>query len=162
METDFILLIILFWGMGLFCISVLLTAFIQEYKREKMSKKIDVQTYGYKIFLDDIRVPSYIYPNTSDEDWIIARDFEKFKKTIDTMGIPDFISFDNDLGEFDNKTAKPEGKDAVKWMVFENEFDISNMDYAVHSSNIAGPREYIISLLDNWKKELTKRNERRN
>lgn len=108
----------------------------------------------YKIFLDDIRMPTDIYPKTDNKDWVIVRDVDEFKKTIKEKGIPYFISFDNDLGAFKDGTSKPEGKDAAKWMTYEEGMDISNMDFKAHSSNIAGPREDIAGWINNWKKQL--------
>lgn len=112
---------------------------------------------GYKIFLDDERFPDWIY-KTDNNDWVILRDLDEFKKYIETHGIPDFISFDNDLGKFPDETPKPEGVDAVKWIVFEKELDISNMDFKVHSANTAR-QGYIQSTMTNWKNELLKRKE---
>lgn len=103
----------------------------------------------YKVFLDDIRMPTDIYPSTINEEWLICRDLETFKGLIEGNGIPEFISFDNDLGE-----TLEEGKDAAKWLVYENWFDISNMEFFVHSANNSGVREYITDLLNNWKKEI--------
>lgn len=115
---------------------------------------MQIKSGGYNIFLDDERMPTDIYPNNSNEDWIIVRNLSDFKTLIETRGIPNYISFDNDLGiNFE------EGKDAVKWMVFEKELDISNMEFTVHSANISGVREFIKSLINNWKKELNSRNE---
>lgn len=111
---------------------------------------------SYKLFLDDMRMPSFIYPDTQDSDWVIARDLDEFKAIIDRMGIPSFVSFDNDLGAFEDGTPKPEGKDAAKWMTYEMGFDISDMNFKVHSSNIGGPREDIAAWINNWKKELEK------
>lgn len=104
---------------------------------------------GYKLFLDDIRIPTTIYPNTKDSDWVICRNLTEFKDAIETKGVPDYISFDNDLGE-----SMEEGKDAVKWLVYDKEADIRNMNYKVHSANSSGVREYILDLLENWKKHL--------
>lgn len=105
---------------------------------------------GYKIFLDDIRVPTDVYPKTNNESWVIIRNLTDFKKTIEEKGAPSFISFDNDLGE-----NLEEGKDAVKWLVFDKEADIRNMDFKVHSANSSGVREYMIGTLNNWKKHLS-------
>lgn len=110
----------------------------------------------YKIFLDDERFPDWVY-KTNNDDWVIIRNLTDFKNTILERGIPDFISFDNDLG-----ASLEEGMDAVKWMVYEMEFDISNMDFNVHSANSGGPggpKGNIASLLNNWKKELVRRKE---
>lgn len=106
----------------------------------------------YKIFLDDLRIPKDIYPKDNNEDWLIIRNLTDFRKTIETRGVPDYISFDNDLGD-----TLEEGKDAVKWMVYDKELDISKMDFMVHSANNSGVREYVRDLLNNWKKELNKR-----
>jgi hypothetical protein len=107
---------------------------------------------SYKIYLDDIRMPTDTYPKTQDSDWLIIRNLTDFKNTIETKGVPDYISFDNDLGE-----SLEEGKEAVKWMVYEKELDISDLEYKAHSANIGGPREDMIGLLNNWKKELKRR-----
>jgi hypothetical protein len=115
-------------------------------------KRKDVLIDFYKVFLDDIRMPTDIYPSTKNEEWLIVRNLTDFKKTIELKGVPDYISFDNDLGD-----SMEEGKDAAKWMVFEKELPIRNLDFMVHSANSSGVREYIESLLNNWKKELNKR-----
>jgi len=104
---------------------------------------------SYKLFLDDLRVPTDVYPQTDNSSWVIVRNLTDFKKAINEKGIPSYISFDNDLGE-----SMEEGKDAAKWLVFEKEADIRDMDFKVHSANVGGVRDYIKSLLDNWKKHL--------
>lgn len=106
----------------------------------------------YKIFLDDLRMPTDIYPNTDNSSWHIARNLAEFKELIALYGIPEYISFDNDLG-----ASLEEGKDAAKWMVYEKQLNISLMNFKVHSTNPSYVREYIESLLNNWKKELNKR-----
>ena len=108
---------------------------------------------SYRIFLDDIRVPTDIYPNTDNNDWLIARNLSEFKNAIESKGMPYFISFDNDLGE-----TMEEGKDAVKWLVFDKEADIRSVDYKVHSANSSGVRDYMLGTLNNWKKHLSKEN----
>jgi hypothetical protein len=109
---------------------------------------------SYKLFLDDVRMPSFIYPETNDSEWVIARDVDEFKAIVEDMGVPEFISFDNDLGSHENGIIKLEGKDAAKWLTYEKAFDISNMEFKVHSSNVAGPREDIAAWINNWKKHL--------
>lgn len=105
----------------------------------------------FKIFLDDIRMPTDIYPGTDNAEWAIVRNLSDFKAIIESRGIPDYISFDNDLGD-----TMEEGKDAAKWLVYEKWLDISKMDFKVHSANSSGVREYITDLLNNWKNELNK------
>jgi len=103
----------------------------------------------YKIFLDDLRVSTDIYPDAKEGEWTVIRTLGEFKAMIEENGVPDYISFDNDLGE-----SLEEGKDAVKWMVFEKGLDTSKMGFKAHSANTAGVREYIEGLLNNWNKEL--------
>lgn len=108
---------------------------------------------NYKIFLDDLRIPTDIYPDTNNDDWVIVRNFTDFKNIIEVNGIPSYISFDNDLG-----ASLEEGKDGAKWLVYEKWLDISEMDFLVHSANVSGVREYITDLLNNWKKDLKNEN----
>lgn len=72
--------------------------------------KIFRKTTGYKLFLDDYRDPKDAYlhdltktllyvSSTRRWDWEIVRSYEAFVKMIDTKGIPDVVSFDNDLTE---------------------------------------------------------------
>jgi len=105
----------------------------------------------YKLFFDDIRIPTDIYPKTKNGDWVIVRTIKEFKDTILTMGLPSFVSFDNDLGD-----SMEEAKDVVKWLVEEKKYDLRNMDFKIHSANTsdAGPRDFMISLITNWNKFL--------
>jgi hypothetical protein len=61
-----------------------------------------------KLFLDDLRSVSDIY---QDDDWIIARSFDEAVEYVSSHGIPNEISFDNDLG------SEKEGYDFAKWLV---------------------------------------------
>lgn len=122
----------------------------------RINKKLIFITMGYKIFLDDERMPDWVY-DTNNSDWVIVRNLTDFKNTILEKGLPDFISFDNDLG-----ASMEEGKDAAKWMVYDMEFDISNMEYKSHSANSGGPggpKGDIVTLLNNWKKFLNRKKE---
>ena len=55
----------------------------------------------YYLFLDDERAPNGVpwvdLPDIPRNDWVIVRNIEDFKRTIDQHGIPKFVSFDNDL-----------------------------------------------------------------
>lgn len=131
---------------------------------------------GYKLFLDDKRNPvhciSYMHlrigrlnPIYLENDWAIARNYEAFKNTIESMGLPDFVSFDHDLADEHYKgtvdVQSPEGweeyhsyegreytgYDCAKWLV---NYCIDNKNplplYAVHSMNPVG-NENIIKYL---------------
>lgn len=94
------------------------------------------------LYLDDIRTPK------TDEDWVIVRSFDEATEYVAKNGIPDFISFDNDLG-FNQK----EGYDFAKWLVEKDmncEYTIPDgFDWFVHSANpVAVPR--INSYLSNY------------
>ena len=110
-----------------------------------------------KLFLDDLRTLEMIYPNTDKSEWVIVRSFHEFVNYINKFGLPDYISFDHDLGfkhtrfyfqngghenppdpltaDFKEKT----GYDAAKWLV---EFTINNglrlPFWYVHSHNPIG------------------------
>ena len=58
----------------------------------------------YKLFLDDIKTPDMVFKNLTDQDFIVVRNFKEFTATILKRGLPDFISFDNDLGIFLNRS----------------------------------------------------------
>ena len=110
----------------------------------------------YKIFFDDLRDPTDIYPDAKPGEWLVIRNIADFKDAIETIGVPTFVSFDNDLGVVDG--IKEECKEVVKWIVFEKELDISGMDFKIHSANSSGVREYMTGTLNNWKKELRRKN----
>ena len=95
----------------------------------------------YKLFLDDIRDPLKLYP---DQEWVIARTYQEFIDIIIDKGVPDEVSFDNDLGE------EMEGYDALKWMVNN---DIRTRVYRVHTDNSVNS-ENISIYAKNWLNHL--------
>jgi hypothetical protein len=113
-----------------------------------------------------------IYPNANPKDWVIVRNFHQFVNYIEKYGLPDYISFDHDLGfehtryyfengghenppdplkaDFKEKT----GYDATKWLVdfcVENEKPLPL--WHVHSHNPVGS-ENIRTYLKNAEKHL--------
>ncbi len=128
---------------------------------------------GYYLFLDDLRMPDHVFKYTGDSDyarfnWMIVRNYNEFIKTINKKGMPQLISFDNDLGIehtryfFDNggyanppdplkgNFTEKTGYDCAKWLA---EFCMDNKiklpKYKVHSKNPVG-RENIIKYLGNY------------
>lgn len=89
-----------------------------------------------KVYLDDLRpVP---------EGFIGLKNYEEFCAFIVQFGIPDFISFDHDLGE--GKT----GYDCAKFLVeYCLDNGISKINFQVHSQNPVG-KENIEKLLQNF------------
>lgn len=94
---------------------------------------------SYNIYLDDERMPKY-------DGWTIVRSVDDFKKIIMKNGLPKKMSLDHDLGD-----NLPTGYDAVKWMVYEMEFDLRNIDINVHSANPVGA-ENMRKLIKSWNK----------
>ena len=107
----------------------------------------------YKLFLDDIRNVKMVYKNLTDEDFIIVRNFKDFKKVIIENGLPELISFDNDLGLDENENIAEDGYAAAKWLVYESGLDLRNLKFNVHSANPVASKQ-IQSLLDNYIKHL--------
>jgi hypothetical protein len=64
-----------------------------------------------------------------------VRTYEDFVQYIKSNGIPDFISFDNDLGLDANGEVAPDGYAAAKWLVYESGVDLRNLKFKVHSAN---------------------------
>lgn len=91
-----------------------------------------------KLYLDDFR----LVPN----GFVLVKNYKAFTDFIQQNGLPDFISFDHDLGE------EKSGYDCAKWLVeFCLDNNMSLPEFAVHSQNPVG-KENIESLLGNFKK----------
>ena len=98
----------------------------------------------YHIFLDDDRMPADVtwvrlpsVDTNTHGGWHIVRSFEQFVHCIETNGMPQFISFDHDLG--DVGPDEKNGLSCAKWLVdycLDNE--TSCPDFEVHSKNPQG------------------------
>jgi len=95
-----------------------------------------------KLYLDDIR-------NPKTTGWDIVRSYEEFVEYINTHGLPEIMSLDHDLGGFKS------GYDCVKWLVFDKQLDLREVDINVHSANPVG-RKDMESLINNWNEWLKK------
>jgi hypothetical protein len=146
--TYTILIYITFGSMALFSMIMLIFALIQETKMEKK----------YKVFFDDIRTVEMVYGQGREHEFEVVRNVKDFKALIEKKGIPGYISFDHDLGLDEDGEIAEDAYDAVKWMVYEKEYDLRDMDFGVHSDNPVGA-DSIMSLIRNWNKELHRRNE---
>lgn len=103
----------------------------------------------YKLFLDDIREPELIYKTEKNSDFVIVRSFDEFKSVISERGLPEFISFDNDLGLDQNGNVAHDGYAAAKWLVFESGLNLIKLKFAVHSANPVASIQ-IQGLLNNY------------
>ena len=90
-----------------------------------------------RLYLDDLR--------PTPEGFDRVYNYEEFVEYLERKGLPDFISFDHDLGEDSS------GYDCAKYLVaYCLEHQRSLPDYQVHSQNPVG-RENIERLLENFK-----------
>lgn len=95
----------------------------------------------WNMFIDDER-----YPADDGLSWVVVRTVEEaIEEVIERKSIPDFISFDHDLGQ-DQAT----GFDFVKWIVdcvVNERYALPpKFDYYIHSQNPIG-KENIDGLL---------------
>lgn len=107
---------------------------------------------SYNLFLDDLRSVVMVYPGQA-ENFILVCSYEDFIKYIDEHGLPEFISFDNDLGEDENGVLLPDGYACTKWLVYESRLDLTFLKFNVHSANPVAKIQ-IESLLRNYIKFL--------
>jgi hypothetical protein len=105
-----------------------------------------------KLFLDDLRTVDLIY-SASQFEFDVVRSYDEFVEYIQLHGLPDFISFDNDLGLDGNDEVAPDGYAAAKWLVYESGLDLTNLEFKVHSANPVAS-EQIRGLLTNYIKHL--------
>lgn len=108
---------------------------------------------SYTLFLDDVRDPKWIYPNSDTDDWVICRSVAEAEAVFDLLGWPQFVSFDHDLGP-----NQPTGLDLAKALI---EWDLDMGDapadfgFEVHSANPVGAAN-IRGLLDGYLRAKTK------
>jgi len=102
-----------------------------------------------KLFLDDIRNPDWIYDKKEAENFVVVRSYEEFVGYIRHNGLPDFISFDNDLGLDEAGEIAPDGYAIAKWLVYDSELDLQDLSFKVHSANPVAA-EQIRGLLNNY------------
>jgi hypothetical protein len=89
-----------------------------------------------KLFLDDWRQIRDVYPNADENEFDVVRSYQSFILYIKENGLPEFISFDNDLG-FDWQRGKKHlsGYDAAQWLLEESGLSLRGLSFKVHSSD---------------------------
>jgi hypothetical protein len=102
-----------------------------------------------KLFLDDLRTIDMVYDKSAENDFDIVRSYDEFVHYIQKHGLPDFISFDNDLGLDSHGEVAPDGYAAAKWLVYESGLDLRKLTFKVHSANPVAA-EQIRGLLTNY------------
>jgi len=111
--------------------------------------------YGFmkRLFLDDVRNVGMIYNKDIEHEFDVVRTYADFVDYIQTNGLPDFISFDNDLGLDANGEVAPDGYAAAQWRVYRSGLDLRNFQFRVHSANPIAA-EQIKGLLNNYIQHL--------
>ena len=115
--------------------------------------KIKPASMSYQLFLDDIRTVAMVYPAMAESDFVIVRDHSAFKETILKLGLPSYMSFDNDLGLDEHSELAPDGYACAKWLVYESGLDLRELRFYVHSANPVA-KVQIESLLHNYIRHL--------
>lgn len=99
-----------------------------------------------RIYLDDIRDPKIEFD-------FVVRNFDDAVAVVEKYGMPEYVSFDHDLGEDVNGNELKSGYDFAKYLVnrdLDTEHKLpSNFDYNVHSANPVG-RKNIEAYLDSY------------
>lgn len=98
-----------------------------------------------RIFLDDLRQCKYNNPCT------VIRTYDDLVNHVMIHGIPEFISFDHDLADFDENGNERTGYDVAKFLIgymMDNNIQV-RFEYVVHSANPVG-RNNIISYIENY------------
>ena len=108
-----------------------------------------------KLFLDDIRSAEMVYDASEAKEFEVVRTYQEFIGYIRQNGLPDFISFDNDLGLDEKGVVAPDGYAAAKWLVYESGLDLRKLRFQVHSANPVAA-EQIRGLLTNYIRFLNK------
>jgi hypothetical protein len=102
-----------------------------------------------KLFLDDLRTVDMVYDNSEVDSFEVVRSYDDFVSHIKLNGLPDFISFDNDLGLDANHEVASDGYACAKWLVYQSGLDLTNLQFKVHSANPVAA-EQIRGLLTNY------------
>jgi hypothetical protein len=106
-----------------------------------------------KLFLDDVRTVDMVYDLSMVNEFDVVRSYSDFVKYIQKNGLPDFISFDNDLGLDQAGEIALDGYAAARWLVYESGLDLINLKFNVHSANPVAA-EQIRGLLTNYIRHL--------
>ena len=105
-----------------------------------------------KLYLDDIRTPHQSGYNCSE--WIVCKNDKTFKDMFMSFdSIITHISFDHDIGSYDENGDEVTGYDCVKWLcdyILDNNLDISDLTLNFHTANPVG-KENMMCYWNNFK-----------
>ncbi|MFN8393535.1 MAG: cyclic-phosphate processing receiver domain-containing protein [Bacteroidia bacterium] len=108
-----------------------------------------------KLFLDDLRTVDMVYAPSQLSEFDVVRTYKDFVDYVLANGLPEFISFDNDLGLDEDGEVALDGYACAKWLVYESGLDLRRLRYHVHSANPVAA-EQIRGLLGNYIRHLLK------
>lgn len=86
----------------------------------------------YRMFIDDER-----FPAAGSGDWVIVRSSAEAIQCVQSRGVPDFVSYDHDLGADDTSMK------FIAWMIdsyLDGDIKDFPVNYDVHSQNPVGAR----------------------
>jgi len=95
----------------------------------------------YRMFIDDER-----FPPRNETDWVIVRSSAEAIAFVQEIGVPQFISYDHDLGGDDTSMK------FITWMIdayLDKKISSFPVNYEVHSQNPVGAKN-IRALLDGF------------
>lgn len=113
----------------------------------------------WNLFIDDERstedvtwAPREVREKYRNEKWHYAKTHNDVVELIEHMGcMPTFVSFDHDLGDFENGDGYKIAKYLVDLDIYTDYNFPENFDYFVHSKNPIG-KQNIESYLNNYMK----------
>ena len=113
---------------------------------EFMEPKVETNM-SYWLFLDDERDP----PDDGTL-WVICRTVAEACDVVCARGFPEYVSFDNDLGE-----NQPEGREFARWLI-ERDLNMSGLPedfgWYAHTQNPVA-RDAINNLLEGYLRQRT-------
>ena len=151
---------------------------LQSFKKDDLGAwlNMDQEINKYRLFLDDIRMPSDVFKYTMDIryatfEWIIVRNYDEFTTFIKNNGLPELISFDHDLADshytpkeywtdYDKSKewqdahvhTEKTGYECAKWLVeYCMDRNLKLPTYICHSMNPVG-KDNILGILKNFEK----------
>ena len=90
-----------------------------------------------------------VYAKELETEFDVVRSSDEFYNYISKNGLPNFISFDNDLGLNKRGEIAPDGYHLAKWLVYESGLDLRELEFHVHSANPVASKQ-ISGLLNNY------------
>lgn len=130
-------------------------------KNKALDKNFAVS--GRFLFLDDIRIPCDAFKHTQQtmflqKKWEVVKNYYEFINWISKNGLPEFISFDHDLGDYEKSKegqdtqvhTEKTGYECAKWLIdYCLDNNLKCPKFYCHSMNPVG-RDKINSILEQF------------